>query len=266
MINWENDLQIIRPYAAALQPCTPVLTPLFYFHGLTSTAVYWMTYTTQSPSLPALSILLLGHVQLAIPKTLSLIRPAIIHSSGLDLANKSHWAFSDFFSLLSSATAAVFLNSVSPSASLTLSRVSTVTISARPPHWTWQPAICMPDHFSSSLGLFLALIPPLPLSLSLYARRIENNSATDGRRHARPCPTRLRIHFICARGEWIKINDGWTFIAFWGWRRDWGGEAQVAEWDLCLILNQTGRQFDSDWHTALVQPMKTRRREQNNPA
>lgn len=164
---WSIEKTTCRLSDRTLQPYTPVLTPLFYFHGLTSTAVYWMTYTTQSPSLPALSILLLGHVQLAIPKTLSLIRPAIIHSSGLDLANKSHWAFSDFFSLLSSATAAVFLNSVSPSASLTLSRVSTVTISARPPHWTWQPAICMPDHFSSSLGLFLALIPPLPLSLSL---------------------------------------------------------------------------------------------------
>lgn len=111
--------------------------------------------------------------------------------------------------------------------------------------------------------LFLFIIGPLScrrtLSRSLfsYARRIENNSATDGRRHARPCPTRLRIHFICARGEWIKINDGWTFIAFWGWRRDWGGEAQVVEWGWCLILSRRGRQFDTDGHTLLAQRMNT---------
>lgn len=74
----------------------------------------------------------------------------------------------------------------------------------------------MPDYFSSSLGLFLGLSPSPSPPLFSYARRIENNSATDGRRHARPCPTRLRIHFICARGEWIKINDGRTFIAFRG--------------------------------------------------
>lgn len=30
------------------------------------TTVIWMTYATQSPSLPALSILLRGHIQLAI--------------------------------------------------------------------------------------------------------------------------------------------------------------------------------------------------------
>lgn len=111
--------------------------------------------------------------------------------------------------------------------------------------------------------LFLFIIGPLSRRVSFspsllpYARRIENNSATDGRRHARPCPTRLRIHFICARGEWIKINDGWTFIAFWGWRRDWGGETQVAEWDWCLILSRSGRQFETDGHTVLAQRMKT---------
>lgn len=93
LMNWEL---IYRVIAQTLQPCTPALT-CFTSTAPTSAAVYWMTYTTQSPSLPALSILLLGHVQLAIPKTLSLIRPAIIHSSGLDLANKSHWVFSDSF-------------------------------------------------------------------------------------------------------------------------------------------------------------------------
>lgn len=88
---------IYRVIAQTLQPCTPALTSVFHFHGPTSAAVCCMTYSTLSPSLPALSILLLGHVQLAIPKTLSLIRPAIIHSSGLDLANKSHRVFSDPF-------------------------------------------------------------------------------------------------------------------------------------------------------------------------
>lgn len=91
----------------------------------------------------------------------------------------------------------------------------------------------MPDYFSSSLGLFLALSLSVSRSLLPYAGRIENNSATDGRQHARPCPTRLRIHFICARGEWIKINDGRTFIAFWGWRRDWRGERRKLWHNTC---------------------------------
>lgn len=161
--------------------------------------------------------------------------------------NKSHSACFSFFSPDSSCPAVH-----SPSVSLTLSRVSTVTVSARAPHWTWQPAICMPDYFSSSLGLFLALSFSVPCSLLPYAGRIENNSATDGRQHARPCPTRLRIHFICARGEWIKINDGRTFIAFWGWRRDWGGERQKLWSNTCA--SYWGRLAESlifEWDTTM---------------
>lgn len=109
----------------------------------------------------------------------------------------------------------------------------------------------MPDHFSSSLGLFLALSFSLPpfFAFSLYARRIENNSATDGRRHARPCPTRLRIHFICARGEWIKINDGWTFIAFRG-EGGIGEESHKLQSETCVSYwTRLADSFDSDWHT-----------------
>lgn len=145
----------------------------------------------------------LNHAQLVGPQTLSLIRGLIIDSLCPDLANKSLWRLLTtpppllpFFSL---------------------------------PHFSHSVFHCPLPFFSLSKGsvtmfsgtLFIGANSLNNAGLLFFPFlfyspwRMKNNLAAKARQAACgcPCPTRLRIHSIWARKEWIKINDGQIFTA-----------------------------------------------------
>lgn len=153
---------------------------------------------TRFPFRPA-PRLQLNHAQLVGPQTLSLIRGLIIDSLCPDLANKSLWRL---------------LTPPNPLSPISLSPTSlTLSFTAHSPSFPcpgvqWQ-------RFQACFSLELT-VWATPDSFFFYSPwRMKNNLAAKARQAARgcPCPTRLRIHSIWARKEWIKINDGQIFIA-----------------------------------------------------
>lgn len=156
---------------------------------------------TRFPFRPA-PRLQLNHAQLVGPQTLSLIRGLIIDSLCPDLANKSLWRLltpplppSPPFSLPHFPRHVFHC----PLPFFSLSRGSVTTFSG--------VLFIGADSLSNAgLPFLFFFIPP---------RRMKNNLAAKARQAACgcPCPTRLRIHSIWARKEWIKINDGQIFIA-----------------------------------------------------
>lgn len=152
---------------------------------------------TRFPFRPA-PRLQLNHAQLVGPQTLSLIRGLIIDSLCPDLANKSLWRLltppNPPFPYLSPSLLSLCLSLPTPL--LFLVQGFSDNVFRRAFHWSWQFEQRRTPFFYSPW-------------------RMKNNLAAKARQAARgcPCPTRLRIHSIWARKEWIKINDGQIFIA-----------------------------------------------------
>lgn len=149
---------------------------------------------TRFPFRPA-PRLQLNHAQLVGPQTLSLIRGLIIDSLCPDLANKSLWRLLNPPPPLLSPP----LLSLFPTPRLFLVQGFSDNVFRRAFHWSWQ--------FEQRRTLFFFFFSYSPW-------RMKNNLAAKARQAVCgcPCPTRLRIHSICARKEWIKINDGQIFI------------------------------------------------------
>lgn len=150
---------------------------------------------TRFPFRPA-PRLQLNHAQLVGPQTLSLIRGLIIDSLCPDLANKSLWR------LLTPPTSPLCLSPTSLTPSFTAHSPSFPC-----PGVQWQ-------RFQARFSLELT-VWATPDYFFYFPWRMKNNLAAKARQAVCgcPCPTRLRIHSIWARKEWIKINDGQIFIA-----------------------------------------------------
>lgn len=155
---------------------------------------------TRFPFRPA-PRLQLNHAQLVGPQTLSLIRGLIIDSLCPDLANKSLWRLLTAPPPLPFSLSPTFLtlSHTAHSPLLLLVQGFSDNVFRRAFHWSWQ-------FEQRRTPFFFFFYSPW---------RMKNNLAAKARQAACgcPCPTRLRIHSIWARKEWIKINDGQIFIA-----------------------------------------------------
>lgn len=145
----------------------------------------------------------LNHAQLVGPQTLSLIRGLIIDSLCPDLANKSLWRL-----LTPSPRVASPIFSISTTS-------STLSSAAHSPSFPYPEVQWQRFQACFSLKLTVWATPYSFFSPPYSPWRMKNNLAAKARQAACgcPCPTRLRIHSIWARKEWIKINDGHIFIA-----------------------------------------------------